>query len=145
MTWGEGTGDEMCLAYLTLIRDEPLAEPKIEEAVAISEDGEACHGIEACLAECDDILCRQACANQQSAGCEQCYFTGIFACGTLHCSEVTDAITGCTLGCLLAGEDPETCGFLHCLPEYMAFQDCIQPRVEAGACNDTLARCNVKF
>lgn len=135
LAWGEGTGDEMCLDYLT------VATP-----YAGGDDPSVCAGFEGCYEACapDDAFCFMACATQAGEGCQYCSYDALFgACVTYdHCLTEGTALYVCTLGCDDMESDYADCLYDDCRAEFDAYYSCFQPVFDSGACQDAdLAHC----
>ena len=115
ITWGDGSGDEMCLNYLALL-------------VPFSGGEGVCAGYETCSDDCgDDMFCRMACLTASGESCLYCGLDGLFG------------------DCNIDGCYPEIVGLYPCLQscadgDETAYVDCMYD--ECRAAFDTYAACS---
>jgi hypothetical protein len=140
VSWGEGTTDEMCMNYITMV--EPYTPSKGQ--------GAACYGAGACLAQCPDDATAMECLLACDIGleCVQCALTQSVACipeclpalGGLFNNEifsncfVNRMALGSTLDACLAAELPEA---------YFAYTSCTEPHLQAGSCDTEWTGCGM--
>ena len=115
VTWGDGSGDEMCLNYLALLMPY--------------NGGEGiCAGYETCSADCDDIYCNLSCLTAGGESCLYCGFDAIFGDCTIDaCYDEILSLYPCLTSCA----DGEQTGFLDCMydgceTEFAAYAACAQ-------------------
>jgi hypothetical protein len=135
VTWGEGTLDEMCLAYL----------------VTTSPWGEAasgtCPGAETCIAACPeaDVTCSVLCLAHAGQACADCALEPLFTtCGARLCPAALGELGACIRG----SDNPSDvlgAAFGPCRPELEAHYACLEPHLRAGACDADLASCDLAF
>ncbi|MSP90615.1 MAG: hypothetical protein EXR79_02235 [Myxococcales bacterium] len=141
VTWGEGTYDEMCLGYLSLVQPyTPYA--------AVS--GKSCEKFQPCYDACKPGLnmtaCALQCANQSSGGCTTCVAGALVGCaaGTGGCGAQAQGLLDCITGCQ-THPDAKACVTQSCVPAIFAFDGCMAPVVQAGSCDGMLAGCGAKL
>jgi hypothetical protein len=130
--WGEGTLDEMCLAYVTL--KVPFDAPDLR-----------CGAYPACQPTCadGDGHCFFDCLTVGGGQCAPCMLSGVFQCAPGYCAQEGLALRSCTEKC---GPDVgSSCLLYQCGAEWDAFYACMEPHLEGGDCNSQLAECSVAF
>lgn len=136
VTWGEGTLDEMCLNYITVV--EPF------EGAATT-----CGGFTDCRAACadpDDFLCVADClgVDQPCAQCTLPLLVGEGGCVRDTClTELADA-EDCLRNCLvqaLSGGGLGACVDATCPEQAAGLQTCMAPVLASGACDATFTAC----
>ncbi len=139
VTWGEGTLDEMCLNYITVV--EPLDAPV-----------EGCGAFTTCRAACgdpNDFLCLADCLGADTA-CAQCALPGIVGeggCVRDDCLPELAAAGDCVRGCLveaISGGGLGACMANTCPEPAAALQACMTPVLAAGGCDAAIAGCAVE-
>lgn len=139
--WGEGTRDEMCMNYLTMI--EPY-EP------SQGSDSE-CVGADECLATCEDgrtgMECLLDCPSVQPA-CLGCALTQTAMCVPSCITELLalrdEANFGpCFVNRMAMGSSLDSCLAAEATEVYEAFASCTAGPIEAGDCADAWAGCGV--
>ena len=134
--WGEGSLDEMCLAYVT--RELPLPEE--------TNLPDACSGLAECRAGCadpDSYLCLLDCSFRRSS-CGGCLVQEMYSggCGSQACGAEAQAITDCFANCRRdSTQSIEACLRAACPAETGALDACMTPVVSAGACEGALTVC----
>ncbi|MBR57723.1 MAG: hypothetical protein CMH54_06655 [Myxococcales bacterium] len=128
VTWGDGTRDEMCLAYLAVAL--PYYDP-----VAV------CAGSEDCVHGCEDGTCFLACAINAGIDCAQCVTMPLAACSAPICPTELGAVSTCIAAC----DNPQTCLFASCNDEYNALYTCMRPHIVDGTCDSDLESCGLSF
>ncbi len=139
VAWGDGSLDEMCLAYLSVVED--FTPPDDASAPA-------CDGSTDCWADCedDDFACLLTC-DTLAFECISCSITAGLECGLASCGAslfaAQDCLTECIMGGLSLGSSIGACLEATCpeLPE--AFGACAQPILDTGACEVPLAACGL--
>jgi hypothetical protein len=135
VAWGEGTLDEMCLAYL--VTTSPWG------AAATG----TCPGAAPCIAACPaaDVTCAVQCLAHAGQRCADCALEPLFTtCGARRCpAELATLAT-----CIRRSENPSDvlgAAFGPCRPELEAHYACLEPHLRAGACDEDLAACDLSF
>lgn len=134
VVWGEGTQDEMCLTYLALMR--PVG----------AEDEGMCPGIADCLRECpdDDLPCGLACVGTSSGVCTSCVADALLnACAAAACPDEGAALQACLETC--EGDNEVACALTECTLETNAVWACVDGPMREGACDTSLAACDLSF
>lgn len=136
VTWGEGTLDEMCLGYLSLV----------EPYTALPEPGATCTGFQACYDSCAGggltplAGCAMQCASQAGGGCTQCVVPGMVTCVLEDCPTTVGHLLECIDGCQVGGNVSE-CVRSVCGPYILAFDNCVAPKMRDGACDGFVSSC----
>lgn len=137
VSWGEGTLDEMCMLYMTLVR--PYVPPS---------PAEACAPDAACLAACaaegrPSMDCLVGCADDTE--CVICALRQTVGCGGAVCAAPFNAIRGaacfeqCFINTLMIGGDTAACFAEMCGAEYEALAGCLSGVVDSGSCDGAFA------
>ena len=128
--WGEGTLDEMCLAYVATT--SPYRGP---DEVCGSATG-------TCLEDCaeGDSQCALRCAARGGGSCLECVATTFDQCGRTHCPTELLALGTCLGGCEGLG-----CLAEACAEPYDTFYDCLEPHLFDGECDDDLTDCDLSL
>ncbi|MCB9673594.1 MAG: hypothetical protein H6737_00675 [Alphaproteobacteria bacterium] len=126
VTWGDGTADEMCLDYLSLVS------PYVGAGT-----GQVCDGAAACVDSCaaDDVSCALTCMMGAGDGCLLCGAeVGFSDCTIQAC--VLDAIPlgTCMDGCAYADEDTFECLLGSCRSQAEQYWACRTAAVDDGTC-----------
>jgi hypothetical protein len=132
INWGEGTLDEMCLNTQVFIEPYTPA-PDLTNA---------CDGFQGCYDQCNVNFGGTGCMLQCSTdlSCAQCVLGGVIGCTSNDCGREADAMLQCFDEC------PDTlCIGQSCTEQINAFETCSAPIVDAGACDDSVAACNVSL
>lgn len=131
VVWGEGTSDEMCLSYVSLM--VPYDTPDFR-----------CGAYPACQAACadGDGACFFDCATVGGGQCAPCLIGAVARC----VPKTTCAPSGIALNACMASsctdEGPE-CITGPCADAFSAFYACMEPSLESGACAAELAACGL--
>ena len=133
--WGEGTLDEMCLAYVT--REAPL-----DTTVAAPA---ACRNIDTCQLACreSDFTCLFACSWRRS-GCGECLVQEMFfgGCGSQACRVEAQAASPCLAACRRdSSNSVGECLASTCPAEMNALNACMTPVLSSGACEGAITLC----
>lgn len=132
LRFGEGTNDEMCLAFASYTLPYALfqgCEPMV-----------ACH-TSACPP--GDGACLVDCWEGALSACGLCVAGGILGCGEATCQIPGLALLSCTADC---GALPlEACLAGPCRTPLARYLDCQDANVRSGACDPYLATCDVAF
>lgn len=130
VTWGEGTLDEMCLAFGALM--VPYDAPDFR-----------CGSFDACRKKCDtgDGACFFDCATEGGGQCANALITAVGQCAPPFCPGPGLKLQQCFKGC----DDPIKCMANDCAPAYNDFYACMEPHLLAGECNDKLSQCGVQY
>jgi len=135
VTWGEGTLDEMCLNYVVSLT------PYYAEGT-----GQQCDGAAACIADCPagDAECPVTCAFYAQNDCFGCALDAIYVqCAPSLCPLPYVGFAACLDSCTQG--DPVTCAFTECATEFGAVYECLEPQLQAGACNAQTQACNFQL
>lgn len=130
--WGEGTLDEMCLAY-ALVR----------VPTAITGDGD-CGVFEDCFRSCpsNDGPCLARCLARATDTCGVCGITQLGACAVSACGLEFLPLGACLDSC---PDGPLRCLRESCRSETEAYLSCIGDDVLAGTCDPYLGTCGISF
>lgn len=123
VTWGEGTTDEMCLAFPLWLNDCP---------------GEVCPDLISCIANCTEgkLGCFLTCAGAGGAPCSTCATDAIYQCGINECPEQAAAYVKCTQDC----PEPGCCdGAIN------TWYGCAETALKAGDCDSFFLCCGAQF
>jgi len=120
VTWGEGTTDEMCLAF-----------PMWLKACA----GNVCTGLPACMESCaaGDLACYVTCTALAGPDCGACANGAAYDCGVDFCPDTYLTYIECSKG---GGE---------CDAELGAWYACAEPFITSGVCNRHFLCCGATF
>lgn len=138
VTWGEGTADEMCLAYVSMLEDYVA----LPAAASVA----SCSGAQACYDDCrvggsGAVQCTLTCGNGH-AGCTTCMLQGILSCSAQNgCPKQSQALIDCFSQCQGKGQ---ACVVSQCFPLLAAFESCTGPLVaKNGVCHDEGLGCGL--
>ena len=123
IAWGDGTDDEMCLDYLSLL-------------VPYYGEGEhgTCAGYGSCSEVCgdEDFECHLSCMTAAGEGCMKCGLGQLFEeCVREECSIA--GVGACLLGCAEGEEQYIGCMVNDCRDEMLEHWACAQPRLSTCA------------
>lgn len=136
VTWGEGTLDEMCLNFITLVK--PFEPPTGR-----------CGGLDACRDGCSDpdgTSCLLDCGTADQA-CGRCVvgaMIGQGGCARDTCIRPLAAAQDCFVDCIvesLTSGSLAACMADTCPAEYDDLAACMDPLLEAGACDGAIGAC----
>lgn len=135
--WGDGTLDEMCLLYMSVV--SPFS-----PAVVASET--ECDPSSSCDCEPSSGLdCTLSC-EEASFGCQTCAIGAALECTALTCGaallEADTCLQDCFVNSLLMAGSPGRCAAAECAAEYAAVVECMDPILADGTC-DGLAECGL--
>lgn len=137
VTWGEGSFDEMCLAYV--VTTTPIYSDQRPDAL--------CDGFTSCFAErCGDTdaLCAVDCLSWVGLDCAQCAFLPIYdQCARSEGCIVPLAALGACINRCPQGMDTIECVLGTCGDDFQRLHVCLAPAIAAGACNDEAASCGI--
>lgn len=141
VTWGEGTFDEMCILYLTMVQPyaPPLA-PGCGPATACLERC-AAEGISTadCLVACPMRVICKVCALSEVIGCG-----GIRCAGDLFALQSEPCLEDCVINTIMLGGDMAACLRDACRETYEAAVTCLGPVLDGEACHTTMAeKCGI--
>ncbi len=136
VTWGEGTLDEMCINFVSLVR--PFAPPTRQ-----------CAGLGACREGCsepDGTACLLDCgtADQDCGRCVISATIGRGGCARAPCTGPLVAAQRCFVDCVvesLTSGRLAACMADACPSEYDALAACMDPLIESGACDTAIDTC----
>ena len=137
--WGEGTLDEMCLAFLITV--EPYA--------PLPEPGELCVDFQTCYDACVQqpnqlkTVCAMRCSAADSGACSNCVIRGIIQCGLEDCPLDSAALADCIEGCSTE-DDVASCIGSSCTLPILGFDTCVSPSIDAGKCDMGVSACGVE-
>lgn len=133
--WGEGSLDEMCLVYATLIEPYDASPPNTEAG--------SCAPASECFAAGGGTLSGLFSCGSTSSTCAMCALQTGASCGIAPCLLALSSARECVVECVLStsafggalGECLEnTCGDV-----YEEVSSCADPIFESGACDEALA------
>lgn len=141
VTWGEGTLDEMCMLYMSLIKP-----------YAPVEQGEVCQGGASCAESCQAqgnsaTACLLRCAEQLP--CQACGLRGVVGCGSSCLGQVTalqqeGCLEDCFITSLALEGNLDRCLSSRCGQSYTALQACLDPILDSGSCDESLSACGLR-
>lgn len=138
VTWGEGTYDEMCMLYMTIIEPhQPGGETKsCEGATACFEACEATgRGAADCLIACPINTACKLCGLRTSATCG-----GLAACGALLAGLGDEpCVETCVINTMMLGGDTGACLADVCGEMYTELTACLDPVVAGEDCRAPFA------
>lgn len=127
--WGEGTGDEMCLAYVSVVEPyTPLPD---------SLGGPPCAKAQPCYDKCRSnggtaVLCSLQCASQAGQACTSCMLPGIIGCSAQSgCPVQAQGVIDCATGCQKSA-NVQGCVAGTCLGVLQILDACASPLVAVG-------------
>ena len=135
VTWGDGTLDEMCLAYVGVL--EPFVPPDERKAT--------CSDFAACRAGCahpDSLSCLWRCGGDEDA-CTQCVISKSAECLAGSCLTELIAAEDCLVHCAILGGDVPGCTAAECPARFDALDACATAPLAAGTCDSHLGSCGV--
>ncbi|MGC6509551.1 MAG: hypothetical protein ACON4U_14105 [Myxococcota bacterium] len=140
--WGDGTLDEMCLVYVTLVEDYKAPPPS---------DSGVCYGADECIADCGDdpsVDCLLGCENMDIP-CFGCVIDRIYDCALSPCGVQSfmaqECLTACYTNSIMLDGTFDNCMSAQCPVEYSALLECIDPLVTGDDCESALQSCNISF
>lgn len=130
--WGEGTLDEMCLAYA-----------HVRVPFVPGEDA-GCGPVESCFASCPegDGDCLTSCLARSINSCGVCTLQGLGACAAEACGLRYAALAQCLDGC---GDEKLACLAADCRDKTAAYLTCLDPHVRDGTCDPYLDDCGLQL
>lgn len=136
--WGDGTLDEMCLLYTTILKPYTPLPPN---------DAPACWGVEECLSSCGDSLsCVLSCESVEFE-CITCSLDAFLDCGVMDCAVEGLAAEPCLRECyaksIMMGTPIGSCLEYECPTEYNALQSCADPVLQSDTCKSQLQSCGI--
>ena len=138
VNWGEGTADEMCLAYISLLEDYVA----LPAAASVA----SCTGAQGCYDGCraggtGALQCTLTCGNSHS-GCTSCMLQGIIGCSAQNgCPKQSQALIDCLSQCQGKGQ---ACVVAQCFPLLTPFESCTAPLIgQSGVCHDEGVGCGL--
>lgn len=128
VTWGEGTLDEMCLAY-AYIR-------------VPSGESVGCARFEQILEDCpdDDGACWLDGVGDAVRACGGCPIDALSACREEGCGAALTPLSRCLDNC---AEGQMTCLTTTCATQAERYLACVGPKVRDGSCDPYLASCGI--
>ena len=140
--WGDGTLDEMCLVYVTLVEDYKAPPPP---------DAGVCYGADDCMASCGDdpsVACLMDCEDVDIP-CFGCVIDSIYDCALMPCGVQSllaqECLTACYTNSVMLDGTFDNCLQAQCPTEYTALLECIEPLVTGEDCAGELQSCNIEF
>ena len=141
VTWGEGTLDEMCMMYISMV--EPYEPPEPTDPNA-----SVCDGASECLAACpegaSEVDCLLNCG--LSTACMACSVREMLSCEPSCANNffsLQSCFTDCAINTVILGGGIGECLQDRCGEDYDAMAGCIDPAVKAGTCDEGLAGCGI--
>ncbi|MCA9541893.1 MAG: hypothetical protein KC620_23510 [Myxococcales bacterium] len=140
VTWGEGTYDEMCMLYMSILT--PYTPPQTL----------SCAMGEQCLAECaaegrSTSDCLIGCP--MPVTCKGCLLQSIIGCGGAVClgalNEVRNdpCLETCMINSAILNGDTSACLRDECGDKYAAVTDCLDPVLDSGRCDAQMVGCGL--
>ena len=138
LRWGDGTLDEMCLAFLTMVT--PFDAPK-----------PMCTDFNACATGCgpgEGLECMLRCMGGDT-DCALCMIPEVFVgggCVDVACTEEMEEADECLLNCaarsLGEGGDVNDCMAGQCAEAHARLVDCAISPLRGGLCDSAMTSCN---
>jgi hypothetical protein len=137
--WGDGTLDEMCLSYITVLKE-------------FSPEKGQCEAYNECsLQHQDDTdFSRLMSCLSTDSNCALCSLQNMFKndmCLDKSCKPEINAAEACMLGCatqiIAGGGDMNLCMEETCLELKTALDDCATPALESGKCEAEMLGCGM--
>ncbi len=138
VSFGEGTLDEMCLAFLGIV--SPFRE-------AVAPPTVACGNVNRCMnggSPLGDVL---GCEDP-GLGCLQCMVPGILDCATACVPKLIvmrDCFEHCANGAFFYNGAVGPCLEAECGPQYQELKDCLDPLVDDEACRAATTECGLEL
>ncbi len=136
--WGEGTFDEMCLAYVV------TTTPRYRDGgTGVCDGFESCYAAE-CAGKPSDALCPVDCLSWAGVSCPSCAFLPIWKdCAANEGCLVPLATMGACMDNCPEDMDIVECILGTCLEDFSRLHACVAPALEEGRCNDDAAACGI--
>ena len=141
VSWGEGTYDEMCMMYMTIV--QPFAAPVDTSCAASTACLEACATEDISTADCL-VRC------PMNVGCKICMLRESVSCGGLRCGGDLAALRGdpcletCIINTMMLGGDTSACMHELCGAAYGGAVGCLGPVLDDVACHGPMAeKCGI--
>jgi hypothetical protein len=135
VTWGEGSLDEMCLVYATVI--EPVVD------ISVGDAGGVCAAANDCYAASDGSLSALLACEETSAGCAVCPLQNGTSCGIGPClfslASARTCLTDCVLSVNAFGGSMDRCMRASCGQQWEDMLACADPVMQSGSCDANLA------
>lgn len=136
VTWGEGTYDEMCMLYMTIVT--PYAPPPDTSCGAATACLERCAaegiGTAECIMACPINVGCKICTLRESANCG-----GIRCAGDLVGLRSDPCLETCVINTMMLGGDTSACMREQCGERYVSAITCLDPVLAAEDCRAPLA------
>ena len=135
--WGDGSLDEMCLAYIGVVSPWIPATPS----------GDRCEAARPCVAACDplDLACILSCPGLTTE-CLTCLFQGLIPCAS-GCAGVFQQARTCLTTCAMSnvslGSPIAACMRAECGARWDALATCLDPILEEGRCASAFTSCDL--
>lgn len=142
VSWGDGTLDEMCLLYVTLIEDY-VPPPPLEAPV--------CYEVDECFEQCEGDLNMDCLLNCEALDvpCFGCVIDSIYDCALTPCGIQSllakDCLEMCYENNVMLDGSFGRCMSSECPTEYEELMSCIEPKVTGPDCSIALESCNITF
>jgi hypothetical protein len=136
--WGDGTLDEMCLLYTTLLEPYRPLPP---------QGSLPCYGIDECIADCGDSLSCLLSCEQVEFSCLTCTLDGFLNCGISQCAieglQAESCLRDCYSKSVMMGSPIGSCLEKECPTEYSNLIECADPVLRNEECSATLEACGI--
>ena len=141
--WGEGTLDEMCLTYISVLSDTPPS------GGGGDSPSSACQELADCRSGCgdpDDYACVFACSFDEP-GCGTCLidaFYGQNGCVRDACGQEANTVAPCYNQCRSEtdrGDGLVGCMENRCGEDWETLRRCVSGELAGGACSGAIASC----
>ncbi len=132
--WGEGSLDEMCLMYGTVV--EPYIPPP-------DGSGGTCAAARECFGQGDGSYASLLDCEGVTTECAVCPLQNGLGCGVAPCltsvGDATDCIVDCFLSARAFGGSLDRCLRATCEASYASLLDCVDPVLAGGSCDDVIS------
>lgn len=133
VAWGDGSLDEMCLMYATLVA---------ANTTSSSTEGGACASTSECFANSDGSYTALMACEETTSACAVCPLQNALTCGIGACllalADDRECLTDCVLSVNAFGGSMDRCLRGTCGEAYDAVRECADPVFAAGGCATTL-------
>ena len=138
--WGDGTLDEMCLLYTTVLEPYRSLPP---------EGASSCYGVDECLESCGESLsCLLSCESVEFS-CLTCTLNGFLDCGVSSCAlpaiQAESCLRDCYAKSIMMGSPIGSCLDTECKEQYEAVVTCADPVLHSETCQPKLEACGITF
>ncbi len=135
--WGDGTSDEMCLDYISVLHPNTLQ----------ADDTGTCAGVDRCVSECDpaDAWCPMTCMSHSSEACLYCGIDQMFdfgGCLAESCQSQMQGYGICVQSCMDGFEDFFECSYETCASTFQPYWECATNQLRGPCAGLIEQECN---